>query len=242
MKMPLAVVKQIYLYPVKGMRGTAVSQAHVGLNGLTGDRRYAFARQSHAGTNGFPWATGRNEPKMILYEPRFVRVPTENDPDPPIRVTTPQDSEFDVHDAGLQESVAREHREPVFLFKTSRGNFDSQHLSLFSLATARALAGESGYALDPRQFRANLYIEPLNGKAFIEEEWVGRTLQVGTARVGVTKKDTRCMMINLDPNTAIQHPEVLRTVTRAHNVQAGIYANVIAPGIVAVGDELSLSS
>ncbi|HEY6042321.1 MAG TPA: hypothetical protein VIX58_09330, partial [Anaerolineae bacterium] len=79
----------------------------------------------------------------ILYEPRFVRVPTEDDPDPPIRVTTPQDGEFDVHDAGLKESVAREHREPVFLFKTSRGNFDSQHLSLFSLATARALAGKA---------------------------------------------------------------------------------------------------
>jgi MOSC domain-containing protein YiiM len=50
------------------------------------------------------------------------------------------------------------------------------------------------------------------------------------------------MMINLDPNTAIQHPEVLRAVTRAHNVQVGIYANVIVPGIVAVGDEISLSS
>ncbi|HEY6042322.1 MAG TPA: hypothetical protein VIX58_09335 [Anaerolineae bacterium] len=85
-------------------------------------------------------------------------------------------------------------------------------------------------------------MEPFNGQAFIEEEWVGRTLKVGTARVGVTKKDTRCMMINLDPNTAIQHPEVLRTVTRAHNVQVGIYANVIVPGIVAVGDEISLSS
>lgn len=46
------------------------------------------------------------------------------------------------------------------------------------------------------------------------------------------------MMINLDPETAVQNPAVLRTVVREHAECAGIYANVIAPGLVLVGDIL----
>ena len=91
-----------------------------------------------------------------------------------------------------------------------------------------------------RQFRPNLIVEGINGRPFEEEEGLGVVAQVGEAVVAVTKKDTRCMMINLDPESGTQHPEVLRALTRLHDQQAGIYANVISPGIVREGDVIRI--
>ncbi len=236
----IATVKNLYLYPVKSMRGVSVNEAHLGLNGFYGDRRYAFVRQELAASDGFPWMTGRDKPRMILYEPRFERAPTPTDDSPPLIVRAPNGEDFSIQDPRLCEQLTREFGHALFLLKNARGNFDSQHLSLFSLATRDYLARETESQIDARQFRANIYLEPLEGFPFVEEEWVGRVLRIGEALVGVTKKDTRCMMINLNPDSAMQSPQVLRTVTLKHNQQVGIYANVIAPGVIRTGDVIEL--
>jgi uncharacterized protein YcbX len=237
----LATVKQIYLYPVKSMRGVPVGEAHLTLNGFCGDRRYAFVRQELAATSGFPWMTGRDKPAMILHAPRFARPPTPEDWDVPIVVQTPAGTEYDIADPRLGASIQELCGHPVLLFKTKRGNFDSQHVSIFSLPTLARLEVESGSKIDLRQFRANVYIEPVDPVPFAEEAWVGLVLKIGErALVGVTKKDSRCMMINLDPGTAYQNPAILRTVARQHDECAGIYANVITAGVVHIGDEIAL--
>lgn len=238
--MPLATIKQIYLYPVKSMRGVAVNEAHLSFNGFIGDRRYAFVQEKLAATDGFPWMTGREKPKMILYTPRFLQTPTPEDWDVPIMVQMPEGKELEIGDSGLEKQIAALYGHPVFLFKTKRGNFDSQHVSLFSNYTLKQLESESESQIDYRQFRANLYIEPTDAIPFIEDSWVGRVLKLGeSAVIGVTKKDSRCMMINLDPDTAKQNPAVLRTVARHHEENAGIYANVVVTGVVRVGDIIS---
>jgi uncharacterized protein YcbX len=65
-------------------------------------------------------------------------------------------------------------------------------------------------------------------------------LQVGEAVISVTLKDERCMMINLDPETAQQNPRVLRAVARNHDECVGVYANVLKAGSVKVGDVVKL--
>jgi uncharacterized protein YcbX len=241
----IAAIKYLYLYPVKSMRGVAVNEAHVGLNGIYGDRRYTFVQQRLAASDGFPWMTGREKPRLILYAPRFelTTMPIGKGWDEArVMVRTPDGEEFDVEDPHLSDQLSREAGTPLLLLKSSRGNYDSQHLSLFSLASLRDLEFESGSAIDYRQFRANIYLEPANGEPFAEEEWLGKILRIGaSAIVGVTKKDTRCMMINLNPESAVQNPKVLRTVTQLHDQQIGIYANVIAPGMIRVGDEIRLA-
>ncbi len=238
----LASIKQIYLYPVKSMRGVAVNEAHLTLNGFVGDRRYAFVQKEIAGSDGFPWMTGREKPRMLLYAPRFANTPTPEDWDVPIVVQTPEGGALEIGDGRLKQEIEELYGHPLFLLKTKRGNFDSQHVSLFSTHTLAQLEAESESQIDHRQFRANLYIEPVDMAPFVEDSWVGRVLKIGaSARVGVTKKDSRCMMINLDPDTAKQNPAVLRTVARHHDECAGIYANVVATGIVRVGDKIEFA-
>lgn len=48
------------------------------------------------------------------------------------------------------------------------------------------------------------------------------------------------MMINLDPDTAAQDAQVLKTVVRLNQNHAGVYASVIRTGTIRVGDRVSL--
>ncbi len=56
--------------------------------------------------------------------------------------------------------------------------------------------------------------------------------------ISVTLLDERCMMINLDPETAKQDGRVLKTVVRLNKTNAGVYATVVRGGTVRVGDRV----
>jgi uncharacterized protein YcbX len=82
------------------------------------------------------------------------------------------------------------------------------------------------------------------GEPFLEDEWVGGTLVFGDSdprpAVSVTMCDVRCMMVNLDPETAEQDARVMKTVVRLNQNNAGVYATVVRSGTIRVGDRVSL--
>lgn len=238
----IATVVELFLYPVKSMAGVAVEHAHVGLDGLLGDRNYSFVRADQAAGNSFPWMTARQSARMLLYKPEFAALPTPDQAEPPVRVRTPEGQLYEAGDSALGEELVAKMGHPLFLLKSARGVFDCQHLSLFSLATLSALAAEAGCSIDRRQFRANIYMEPASGKPFEEETWTRCLLQIGDVVIGVTKRDGRCMIVNLDPDTATQNPKVLKTVVQGHQGQVGIYANVVRPGMIREGDPIQIVS
>jgi len=243
MSRTIATVSRLFVYPVKSMAGAPVEQAHVGFDGILGDRCYAFIRGDQAATNSFPWMTARQSVRMLLYKPAFDAPPTPEKAEPAVHVRTPDGAVRPVTDPALRDEIAAQLQQPVFLLRSTRGMFDCQHVSIFNLATVSALAEESGAQIDPRQFRANIYIEPESRKAFDEEKWAGSLLRVGADVVlGVTQRDSRCMMINLNPDTVSQDPRVLRTVAQQHQSQVGIYANVVRTGTIKVGDKIELQS
>jgi MOSC domain-containing protein len=57
----------------------------------------------------------------------------------------------------------------------------------------------------------------------------------------ITMCDERCMMINLDPETAAQDARVLKTVVRLNQNNAGVYATAVRRGRINVGDRVSLA-
>jgi uncharacterized protein YcbX len=213
----VATIAQLYLYPIKSMAGIAVQEAHVGLDGILGDRQYSFVRADQAASNSFPWMTARESARMLLYKPHFAQPPTPEQPEPRVRVLMPGGPEREVNDRVLREELASQAGQSLFLLKSARGIFDCQHVSVFSLATVGALAAEAGCAIDPRQFRANVYIEPVSGQPFDEETWPGCLLQMGNeVLTGVTQRDPRCVMVNLDPESGKQDSRVLRSIAKGH--------------------------
>ena len=239
----IATIAELYLYPMKSMAGVTVREAHVGLDGILGDRQYAFVRADQAARNSFPWMTGRECARMLLYRPQFTHLPTPDQPEPPVQVRTPEGAVREASDSVLCEELAGQMGCPLFLLRSARGIFDCQHISLFSLASIRGLATEAGCPIDPRQFRANVYLEPVSGRPFDEETWTSSLLQIGDDVLsGVTQRDPRCMMVNLDPDSGEQNPRVLKTIAQGHQGQAGLYVNVIRPGVIRVGDPIRLVS
>jgi uncharacterized protein YcbX len=123
---------------------------------------------------------------------------------------------------------------------------------VISPATIAGIGREAGVGadLDRRRFRANILIETETPKPFIEAEWVGGTLVFGRSEppaaaggpaVKVTMPDERCVMVNLDPDTAEKDARVMKTIVRLNQNNAGVYGTVVRTGLLRVGDRVSLS-
>jgi len=58
--------------------------------------------------------------------------------------------------------------------------------------------------------------------------------------MSIRHRDTRCMIITLDPDTGEKTPALLKAVAQAHESKAGIYAVVLVEGMMRKGDNVEL--
>lgn len=222
----------LWRYPVKSMRGEALNEVNVSWHGLAGDRRWAFVRDGVA-QSGFPWLTLRERADMNHYLPSFVD-PTQPDKSSTL-VRTPGGVTFDVTDPAL---AAELWPDGARVIKHDRGVFDTFPLSLITRQTIEALAGMVSTPLDVQRFRPNLLIDAASDAPFAEDEWVGRILRIGDLRMRVDKRDGRCAVITIDPATSQKEPSVLRAVVRQRQGCAGVYGSTVAPGRIALDDDV----
>jgi hypothetical protein len=113
----------------------------------------------------------------------------------------------------------------------------SKVVSIINLATLQAIEDIVGQPVHPLRFRANLYVR--GWPAWHEFDLLGQTLATGEARLKVVKRITRCAAINVDPDTAARDLNIQHTLMhRFGHGDCGVYAEVIAGGDVAEGDEV----
>jgi uncharacterized protein YcbX len=237
---PVGHVREIVRYPVKSMAGVATQSACLGWHGLEGDRRFAFRRAQER--SGMPWLTASRLPELVLYRPMGL---DESTGEPlPTHVRTPAGSHLALRSAELQAELAARFGSDVELLNLNHGIFDEAAVSVIALATIAGIGREAGLDLDRRRFRANIVVETERREPFLEEGWVGRILAFGDSdpgpAVSVTMSDVRCMMINLDPETAAQDARVLKTVVGLNKSNAGVYATVVRCGTIRVGDRVNV--
>jgi hypothetical protein len=106
----MSMVRGLYRYPVKSMRGEALEEAVVGPAGLVGDRAYALVDRADgkiaSAKNPRKWAG------LLGFKARFVAEPVAGEPAPPVVITGPDGVEKrsddpDV-DAWLSQAVGRD--------------------------------------------------------------------------------------------------------------------------------------
>ena len=233
-------VQELVRYPVKSMAGVATKSAFLGLHGLQGDRRFAFRRLNDK--SGFPWLSASRLPELLLHQPLGL---DENVEEPvPTHVRTPEGTELALRSVELQNSISEKFGSAVELMQLRHGIFDDASVSVINLATIAAVGRELGQDLDSRRFRANVVIAPETTTPFAEDSWIGGRLVFGDEKVGpiidLTMRDLRCVMINLDPDTAQQDPRVMKTVLRLNDNNAGAYGTVARAGQISVGQPVSL--
>jgi uncharacterized protein YcbX len=255
-------IESLWRYPVKSMRGEELQHAYLGFPGIYGDRLYAF--RSSAAPKGFPYLTGREQEELLLYRPVYrypkhmskpVNLAEAEAIEPGLTpvyaeaaavmvdVETPAGEKLAIDDPTLIDRLREglRDRHELTLLRSDRAMTDCRPVSLISIQTVQQLSEEVGANLDKRRFRANLYIDLHIGAGFGENEFVGRTVQIGNkAVIAVTDRDPRCKMITLDPETAQANPEVMRRVANAHDGKAGVYGAVLVEGTIRLGDHIQL--
>jgi uncharacterized protein YcbX len=233
-------IKEIFRYPVKSMAGVQLDRVGLGWHGLNGDRRFAFRRL--ADQSGFPWLSASRLPQLLLYKPIGE---AKVDKDLSTHVRTPDGAELELQSDDLRNEISRQHGSPVQLMQLKHGTFDEAAVSLINVVTIREVEREADRRLDVLRFRPNIVIESLSIEPFAEDQWVRKTLRFGTddngPAVSITMRDLRCVMINLDPETAEADSSVMKATLRLNANHAGVYATVIRPGELRIDQKVYLS-
>lgn len=233
----VGIVRSISHYLVKSMAGESITSSWIGWYGLVSDRKYALVKADSI--RGFPWLTMRNIPKLVTYRPYFV------DPDNPskseIMVCTPEGIEYCLTDPSFIEHVNSLSRYNARLIHLWRGTFDALNVSMITTRSIASIEQHVGLGLDTRRFRANIVIEASNvSRNYPEEDWIDKLVIFGeqddAAQVRVNRKDQRCMVVNLNPDTSSQNPDVLKSIVKHRQTLLGVYGSVEHPGMVRVGD------
>lgn len=258
----VGTVDSLWRYPVKSMRGEEIEEAFVGFPGVYGDRLFAFKDASAMA--GFPYLTGRENPEMLLYRPRFrypdkaakpLNLTDAEDLAPGVTplfaaadefaldVALPSGETLAIDDPALIEQLTKGlgAKHVLSLLRSDRAFTDCRPVSMFSLQTVSQLGEEARSTLDKRSFRANIYADLDELGGFAENGFVGKTLQIGAKVVlAILERDPRCMMITFDPDTGESNPEILKRVVKGHEGKAGIYGAVLVEGCLRPGDQIKL--
>ena len=240
MNIEIGQVEAIFRYPVKSMAGERVDAANIGWHGIDGDRRLALRRLQER--SGFPWLSASKLPGLLLFTP--FRHEDSVEGDLPTHVRTPQGKELEVFGDELAAEIERRHRSPVQMMHMRSGIFDDASVSVIANDTIREIGRLVGRDLDVRRFRPNILVRLLRSSPFQEDEWVGGVLSFGEPgdgpRVSVTMRDVRCSMVNFDPDSARSTPEILQSIVRTNQNNAGVYGTVIRTGRLAIGQTVRL--
>ena len=255
-------VESLWRYPVKSMRGEELNEAFVGFSGIYGDRLFAF--RSSASPKGFPYLTAREQRRLLQYRPRYQHpdkaarpinlaeaesiapgvTPVFADmPDLMVEIEAPTGETLAIDDPALirmlREGVSG--APDLMLVRSDRPMTDCRPVSLLSVQSARRLGEEIGTTVDRRRFRANIYLDFTGAGGFAENDFVGRSLRIGSkVVVSILERDPRCVMITLDPDTGESRPELLRQVAQVHSGMAGVYGAVLVEGMLRKGDAVQL--
>lgn len=114
-------------------------------------------------------------------------------------------------------------------------------LTTASLTYLQRLHPDSDW--DVQRFRPNLVVDTLDAEpGLIEQAWLGDRLQIGEAWLDCTSAAPRCGAITRAQQQLPADKSLLRTVVREAEQNVGIYADILQPGALRVGDPVYLRS
>jgi uncharacterized protein YcbX len=247
-----ATVQAIYRYPVKGLSPQPLPRVRLTPGQtLPADRLYAVEN----GPSGFDPAAPAYFPKsrflMLMRNERLAVLRTDFDEASHTLVIEADGREAARGDLRTKEGrLAIEaffrrfmpkdlHGPPKVLFGAGHSFSDvaAKVVSIINLASVAAVETIVGAPVDPVRFRGNLYVA--GWPAWHEFELLGQEIAIGDARLQVVKRIQRCAATNVDPVTGIRDFAIPQTLLQSFgHSDCGIYAQVIAGGEIALGDEI----
>lgn len=246
-------VSRISVAPVKGLRLVHPTSVELGPMGIPLDRRFLLVDM------GGELVAGTERPQLMQIVPDYDPASEQ------LRLTFPDGTSVegaaDAVEGSVEVGVWKRRASGNFVpgpFADALSAFaglpirvlrvadsegqDAQPLTLVSSASVADLGGLGGDAqLDARRFRMNLEID--GATPYEEDKWSGELVHVGPATIRVLDQVPRCMVTTLDPDTGRKDFTTLNLIARHRErigpragLPFGMYAEVVEPGPVRVGD------
>ena len=250
------IVKEIWRHPVKSLQGERLDTADIEEGGLASDRRWGLrdpstGRVLSAKREGrLLEATARlrdGEPEITLPDgEQLVGVGPAVDAALSAwlgrdvcleRADESRPASYDMH-VDPEDDAS-----PMITLQTPPGTFlDAGAVHLLTTASLAAMAGRHPDGRwHRRRFRPTLLVE-VDGDGFVEDEWIGSSVQAGDVELAVFAPTVRCAMTTRAQPGLPADVGIARSVKRDHGMSLGVYAAVRRPGRVSVGDPVRSSS
>ncbi|MCW3475966.1 MOSC domain-containing protein [Limobrevibacterium gyesilva] len=247
-------IDRIYRYPVKGLTAEALEEVAVEPGcALPWDRAFALAQGDAPFDPAEPKWLPKTNFMCLRQNATIARLKASFDArHGKLTITAPDGSR--IEEIALDEpgrarigawltaylgaearGAPRFHHVPGHVFGDQR----TPVISLINQASIADLEQHVGVRRHRRRFRANIYFS--GAPAWSEFGWVGQELIIGSARLRVLKRITRCPATEVNPDTGLRdaNPIAELKATFGH-ADLGVLAEVVEGGRMALGDSIEL--
>jgi uncharacterized protein YcbX len=260
--MDMMRVGALWRYPVKSLQGGRVDTLDVTPTGVVGDRRWGIVP-----VDADKVLSAKRVPELLdatadgdtLVLPDGTRIHID-DPGVHAALSAWLGREVVVRStsdsAGLAYDMTFDPPNDdaeVFAIPVPPGTFlDLAAVHLLTTATLDGCrSARPDLDWDVRRFRPNVVVN-VTGEPFVEDTWAGRELQLGEVVLRITQPTVRCAMPlraqpphDSDPSSAAlaRQPELhdaLVELNASFPNHLGVYAEVVTPGTIGVGDPVSV--
>lgn len=249
-------ITEIATAPVKGFALDARDEVYVGEQGVVENRRFFLVdgdgNRLRSSLTAWPvvvsgrYDVERDELTMHFPDGRDVTDSARADGDVVRCEVGGGQIDVQVVEGPWAEPLSQLAGHPVRLVRApAPGATLMQPVTVVSQASLDRLGEEAGAAIDSRRFRMLFTIDGC--AAHQEDEWHGRTARVGEAVLRFGGPVDRCAMTTRNPETGVTDLDTLRLIKQYRGVSAagtvdfGVYAEVVEPGRVRVGELVELA-
>jgi uncharacterized protein YcbX len=241
----IGTVAEIWRYPVQSMRGEALEAADIAASGVVGDRLYGVV-DPEAGMVVSSAQGRRKWRDIVTLAARYLGAPSYGDAAPPVEVLLRDGSRLRSDQRDIDERLSAALGAPVHLADKSaeekRSEYSHSPLHLLTTASLRQFAEhhpEGRFAA--ARFRPNIVIDTGGATGFLEQGWIARRFAIGdSVEIAVSEHCKRCVMTTLPQGDLPLDPAILHATAAHNNTRAGVYATVVGPGTIKVGDPVRL--
>jgi uncharacterized protein YcbX len=224
-------------YPVKSLAGELLDELELDERGVTGDRLWALVGPDGGLASGKATRRFRRVRGLMRHRARL------EDGEP---VVTLADGRSARAGEPAMAALVEELAGPGWVLARERAtpHHDAAPIHIATTSTLAALSERVGKPVDPERLRPNILVDTGIEPGFVEDEWVGRTLEIGDTLLLVGERTERCVMVDhVRAGMAALPPSagVLKAAGRLNHACAGVYADVLRPGRLRVGDAVRVA-
>ncbi|MBV8671004.1 MAG: MOSC domain-containing protein [Candidatus Eremiobacteraeota bacterium] len=218
----------LFRFPVKSMAGQSLERVEIGRGGMPQDRRFVII--DGQGTRAGKPLTARLVGDLLAY-----RAWSDNGR---VYVDAPDGTRYEPG-AALADALGASLHRPISIAEMPAGEpmHDAHDLLVICVPSLRALEAEWSKPLNPLRFRPNIILDGDDLATYTEDGWAGKRFAAGDTRIAGVKRNERCVLPTIDPQTLQHDPSLLRLIVERHQKCFGLYCHVEQAGNIAVGDE-----